>query len=427
MYKPLKISILILFIFLFLSVSFSREVVTLRISWWGSQDRHNRTLKVIELFQQKYPYIKIVPEYAGWGDYWTKLNTQAAGRNLPDIIQHDAQYLKDWVEKKLLLPLEDLVAQKSLNISDIPEPYLAPGRVGGKLYAINLGVNSLAIAYDPALFKKAGVPLPKWDWTWEDFKKIALQIKNKLGIYGIGETIVSNILFENWLWAHKVWLFSDDGKSLGYEDDKLFSEYFRMALELQESGACPTRESEIARGSVGIEDRFIVTQKSAMSYLWSNQLVAVMRAAKERPIKLNTIPLPGKPGTRSGNFLKASMFFTISAQTKYPKESAMFIDFFVNSIEANKILLAERGIPVSKKIQILLRPYLPSAQVEALNFIKTVEKYGAPTPPLLPPGANEVYSNAYAPLVDQILYKKITPEQGAKEFRRLVNEILSQR
>ncbi|MEN2984971.1 MAG: extracellular solute-binding protein [Dictyoglomaceae bacterium] len=427
MYKPLKISILILFIFLFLSVSFSREVVTLRISWWGSQDRHNRTLKVIELFQQKYPYIKIVPEYAGWGDYWTKLNTQAAGRNLPDIIQHDAQYLKDWVEKKLLLPLEDLVAQKSLNISDIPEPYLAPGRVGGKLYAINLGVNSLAIAYDPALFKKAGIPLPKWDWTWDDFKKIALQIKNKLGIYGIGETIVSNILFENWLWAHKVWLFSDDGKSLGYEDDKLFSEYFRMALELQESGACPTRESEIARGSVGIEDRFIVTQKSAMSYLWSNQLVAVMRAAKERPIKLNTIPLPGKPGTRSGNFLKASMFFTISAQTKYPKESAMFIDFFVNSIEANKILLAERGIPVSKKIQILLRPYLPPAQIEALNFIKTVEKYGAPTPPLLPPGANEVYSNAYAPIVDQILYKKITPEQGAKEFRRLVTEILSQR
>ncbi|MCX7845374.1 MAG: extracellular solute-binding protein, partial [Dictyoglomaceae bacterium] len=359
--------------------------------------------------------------------YWTKLNTQAAGRNLPDVIQHDAQYLKDWVEKKLLLSLDDLVSQKSLNISDIPEPYLAPGRVGGKLYAINLGVNSLAIAYDPALFKKAGVPLPKWDWTWDDFKKIALQIKNKLGIYGMGETIVSNILFENWLWAHKVWLFSDDGKSLGYEDDKLFSEYFRIALELQESGTCPTRESEIARGSVGIEDRFIVTQKSAMSYLWSNQLVAVMRAAKERPLKLNTVPLPGKPGTRSGNFLKASMFFTISAQTKYPKESAMFIDFFVNSIEANKILLAERGIPVSKKIQILLRPYLPPAQVEALNFIKTVEKYGAPTPPLLPPGASEVYSNAYAPMVDQILYKKITPEQGAKEFRRLVTEILSLR
>lgn len=381
MYKPLKIIFLILFIFLFLSISFSKEVVTLRIAWWGSQDRHNRTLKVIELFQQKYPYIKIVPEYAGWGDYWTKLNTQAAGRNLPDVIQHDAQYLKEWVEKKLLLPLDDLVAQKLLNISDIPEPYLAPGRVGGKLYAINLGVNSLAIAYDPALFKKAGIPLPKWDWTWDDFKKIALQIKNKLGIYGMGETIVSNILFENWLWAHKVWLFSDDGKSLGYEDDKLFVDYFKIALELQESGACPTRESEIARGSVGIEDRFIVTQKSAMSYLWSNQLVAVMKAAKERPIKLNTIPLPGKPGTRSGNFLKASMFFTISAQSRYPKESAMFIDFFVNSIEANKILLAERGIPVSKKIQILLRPYLPPAQVEALNFIKTVEKYGAPTPP----------------------------------------------
>ena len=27
----------------------------LRVAWWGSQDRHNRTIKAIELFQKKHP------------------------------------------------------------------------------------------------------------------------------------------------------------------------------------------------------------------------------------------------------------------------------------------------------------------------------------------------------------------------------------
>ena len=54
--------------------------VELRVAWWGSQDRHNRTIKAIELFQKKYPNIKVTYEFAGWGDYWTKMTTQAAGR-----------------------------------------------------------------------------------------------------------------------------------------------------------------------------------------------------------------------------------------------------------------------------------------------------------------------------------------------------------
>ena len=40
----------------------------LRVAWWGSQDRHNRTIKAIELFQKKYPNIKVTYEFAGWGD-----------------------------------------------------------------------------------------------------------------------------------------------------------------------------------------------------------------------------------------------------------------------------------------------------------------------------------------------------------------------
>lgn len=38
---------------------------TLRFSWWGGDDRHEATLKAIELWNKKYPDIKIEPEYGG--------------------------------------------------------------------------------------------------------------------------------------------------------------------------------------------------------------------------------------------------------------------------------------------------------------------------------------------------------------------------
>ena len=34
----------------------AQEEITLRISWWGSQERHDRTMAVIELFEERYPH-----------------------------------------------------------------------------------------------------------------------------------------------------------------------------------------------------------------------------------------------------------------------------------------------------------------------------------------------------------------------------------
>src|SRR5262245_50346794 len=88
----------------------SSAPVELRVAWWGSQDRHNRTIKAIELFQKKYPNIKVTFEFAGWNDYWTKMTTQAAGRNLPDVMQQDSAYISEWATRGIIAPLDDYVA-----------------------------------------------------------------------------------------------------------------------------------------------------------------------------------------------------------------------------------------------------------------------------------------------------------------------------
>ncbi len=76
------------------------DQVELRMVWWGSQDRHDRTLKVIDQYMEENPHVTISPEFTGWDGYWEKMATQAAGGNLPDIVQMDYKYLSEYVLEK---------------------------------------------------------------------------------------------------------------------------------------------------------------------------------------------------------------------------------------------------------------------------------------------------------------------------------------
>ena len=89
-------------------------------------------------------------------------------------------------DRGLLMPLDEFVEDGTLNFANVSDGELAGGRIDGQLYAINLGTNSQNIVLDVDAFAKAGIELPKQDWTWEDFEKIVLELHDKLGIWGMG-------------------------------------------------------------------------------------------------------------------------------------------------------------------------------------------------------------------------------------------------
>lgn len=75
------------------------ENVKLRIMWWGSQPRHEATLKALETYTQKNPHVTFEPEYSGMDGYLDKLSTQAAAHNEPDIFQMDPGWVSDWTSR----------------------------------------------------------------------------------------------------------------------------------------------------------------------------------------------------------------------------------------------------------------------------------------------------------------------------------------
>jgi multiple sugar transport system substrate-binding protein len=404
----------------------AQQPVELRLAWWGSQDRHDRTIKVIELFQKKYPHIKITYEFAAFNDYWTKMTTQAAGGGLPDVMQQDYAYISEWNSRGLLKPLDDYVKDGTLNFGDVSEDFLKGGRINDKLIAVNLGSNSQNWVLDVDAFKKAGVELPADNWTWADFEKTTLALHQKLGIWGHGAALTDNQLWKSLYLSLGEWSYSADGTTVGYKDDKPLVDHLNMTLRLQKAGAIPTRAEEIANyEGKSVEQLPMVTSKAAMEYFWSNQITAVWKAAGDnRTFKL--VPLPRPAGGKSANYIKPSQFFSVTSQAKHPKEAAMFIDFFTNDLEANDILAAERGVPISSKVRDHLKPKLGKAQQEMFDYVARVSKDAQPIPPADPPGHTDIVSNIYTPqVVDQVRYERMAPDKAAAVLRQEATTILA--
>lgn len=63
------------------------EQVTLRMAWWGSQQRHDATQAVIKMYEEQNPNVKIEAEFYDMDGYLNKLNTLVAANDVWDIFQ----------------------------------------------------------------------------------------------------------------------------------------------------------------------------------------------------------------------------------------------------------------------------------------------------------------------------------------------------
>jgi len=392
------------------------EEVTLRIAWWGSEPRHDYTLKVIEMFEKENPGIKIQAEYASWDDYWKKLAPQASAQQLPDIIQMDLSYFSQYAENGQLADLSPYVGNQ-IDTTNFTDNYIDGGKLDDKLYGFNLGVNVVGFHYDEELLKKAGVDSLAEDWTWDDYKELAAKAKDA-GIF-VDTTMKSDVFFNYYLRTQGKSLFGKDGASLGYDDDQMFIDFFTMASDTVKDGAAPT--PDYLAQLKGLEDDPVVKQEAIGIWQWSNQFVGLQQVAN-RPLKIQNMP---GPNTSDGLYLKPSMFWSVAENSEHKEAAAKFIDFFVNNEEANKLILGDRGIPGSSVVKEALKPVLSPEQVQVFDSVEWAEQNSSAFDGPDPVGAGEIIEMLDS-LSEQMNYGQLKVEDAAKQFRQQAESILAQ-
>ncbi len=424
--SSLKLVLILIFVvtvlFIINSCGSKNKEVTLRVAWWGNPTRDARTLKVIEMYMQENPNITIEPETTGWGGYWDKIATQATAKNLPDVMQHDYAYLLQYASKDLMEDLTPYIKSKKINLENVPDSFLSGGRVDNKTYGVSLGTNAVCIVYDSEILQKAGVEMPTPNWTWADFEKIATGIFKNTGVKTLPFFAVDpKVGFDNWIRQTGKSFFSPEGTSLGFNDNVLLTEYFNLQLNLLKAGVLV--KPQVAFETANMEEDQFAKGNSWLQYVWSNQVPATLKAANKSKGGIALLPKI-ENSQRPGAFLKPSMFFAVAKTSTKKEEAVKFINYFINNIDANKVILGERGVPIIPIVRDSVKTMVDPVAQQVFDFIKLVGDNSSPIDPPDPVGTGEVLK-LFKTIDQEVLFGKTSPEDAASKFIKQANEILA--
>lgn len=152
--------------------------------------------KMIAEFEKQNSDIKVEVEVIGYDDYFTKLQTQASSKTLPDVFEMNYENFNTYASNGVLLDLTEL-AEDDESFS----PDLLTGNTyeyfqkEGTLYGLTEKVSDVVLYYNKELFDAAGVEYPQADWTWHDILS-ASQALTKDGVYGFYAPITYNELYK---------------------------------------------------------------------------------------------------------------------------------------------------------------------------------------------------------------------------------------
>ena len=328
---------------------------TLSFMWWGSDTRARLTEEVIHLWEEKTGATVEFEWYDG-GTYWTQFQAKMAANDLPDVFQMGNNWLTyyDTIE-----PLNAYIEDGTIDTTAISDAMLATtvNQANGDVTGISNGTNARCFAYNPAIFDEAGVAYPTDNWTWDDFAAAARAIYETTGNPAI-TTLEYNTLAYTVVtqWKEGYNFYAMDGSDFAFGGDTEPLAYiFDLLTTLQQEGAIADYgiQNEIGQN---IEADWIAFGDAGIIMLSSNQFQALSNVAAENGIDLElaTIPRVHADG-QSGMVVRSSQEMSMWAGSEEKEMAANFMNFFANSIEANKILNCERGVSINSDVLAALK------------------------------------------------------------------------
>ena len=369
--------------------AFAQDNKQIRHFWWGNPERDKRTFAVIDIFNGKHPDIQVSGESLGFADYFTKLTTQIAGGNMPDVIQQGYGVLFEYISNGAVVPLDDYVG-KTLDISRMDKSAIDAGTVNGKFYALSIGANSHMAMYNTRLYEAAGIKAGEnfdpFGWTYDDVARIGKAVKDATGIPGTDDNTADYQNFSDFVAQKGVAMYSPEGE---YQvTQEIVEEYWSIWEGIRNAGATPPgAESAGLAGVSDLAQSGVVTGKSATSYAWSNQLVGTQALM---PDVLGAAMYPNTPAMVPGSIIQPSQFVCLTRDSKDPEAATTYMSAFVNDLEMTAVLGLERGIPSQSEVRAALEPKLTAAEATSVAYFAGIQGKTAMLAPPPPSGSNEV-------------------------------------
>jgi multiple sugar transport system substrate-binding protein len=301
----------------------------LRVGTGDSGEGLNPHQEIIARFEEENPDILVQLEAVAGRDYYTRLLTQIAANDAPDIMQIGDDAVPMFVDKGSFLPLDAFINGAYPLETGIYLPgVLEPGQWQGQQWLLAKDFTPLGVYYNKKLFDQYGVEYPKDGWTWNDLLDKAKALTQdedgdgKADVWGIQLTANWTTGFEYWVAAAGGRLISEDGTQfVGYMDSPETMEavqFFADLYNIHQVAPPPTDFSLWAGGNAEFDNG-----KAAMRLFgrWPQA------GYKDNP----NIDL-GVTGAPAGEVRANILFwggFGIFSGTQHPEAAWRFLSYYV--------------------------------------------------------------------------------------------------
>lgn len=317
------------------------EEVTLDLAFWGNDVRAELYDEVIAAFEEEYPNITVNSTFLGFPEFWEKRQTEAAGGNLPDVMQFDYSYLRQYSENGLLLDLDPYLGG-IIETEPLSDQILSIGVVGGTTYGIPTSTNAWGLFTNPTLLDEVGVD----DFaggSWEDYSDWMAEVTDASGgdVYGGADYTGRIQNFEIQLRSEGSYVFSDDGEP-GFDEARL-AEFWNEGQPLRDGITTPQQTAE-ELAPLGPFDSAV----SASELTWDNFGAGYLANLGEGYPELSLLAPPVTVEGTQDLYLKPSMLHAVAANTDHPEAAATLVNFLINSPQSGEIFGTNRGLPASE-------------------------------------------------------------------------------
>lgn len=398
------------------------EECNLVVAWWGSQNRNEKFQSALDLYAEQNPGITIESQTNGFNDHLTALSAAAASNDMPDMAMLQGAYYQQYVDGDLLVDLMPYVESGALDLSNVSDEILAATTIDGKLYGICAGMNAPAVIYNKTLLDDAEITIED-NMNLDQFAEKCAEIYEKTGY----RSFISNpaTMIEALARGEGKVLFETD--RLGVDSAEELLPYFALLERGREEGWL--MDYSIVVGMDAIEEQPIVygtspETSSWCSFFYSNQADAMQQAAPEgMELALTTWPLDHP---KESNYLREAMSWCIPNQGGNIDQAVALLNWWINSPEANELIMAEPGVPASSEAAKAIEPGLSEIQQKIFTYINDVITPNcSPANPPAGAGSSEVTS-LITDLEEKVYYGEMTAEAAAQELFEEGNRIMSE-
>lgn len=329
----------------------SDEEITLRMSWWGGDERNEATLQVIEQFEAAHPNVTIEAEYGGNDGYHDKLATQLASGTAPDIVQVDPEIFPTYVATgDYFLDYKDY----GIDLSNFEEAYIGipiNGNYDGKQLGLPTGISGAGIMVNKDLADAIGLDFSR-TYSWEDLitmgKKVREYDDSMYLLCANKEYIVNLVVFNYAKQLIGATVFDPETKTLNMTEDQL-KEIFGYVKRLYDEEVVPPASYQAAYSGDNLQsDTNWIGGKYVAALTYISTIDVMVAANPEAEYVMSELPILDG-ASEAGWASNTPQVFAITSTCEHPEMAAEFMDYFFNDDQALAVLGATRSVPPTEK------------------------------------------------------------------------------